>query len=146
MTMKLNDLRDNPGARKKPMSVGRGIGSGKGEEAVVKAVKNALESPLMECSMHGAKGEIAAKIVREISLRLKFLNDVGLNYLSLDRSAETLSGGESQRIRLASPTRPPLEQALRMARRTPIFLRLPALAVHPSQAAVAWLLYLWAAR
>jgi excinuclease ABC subunit A len=53
-------------------------------------------------SMHGAKGDIAAKVVREIGLRLKFLNDVGLNYLSLDRSAETLSGGESQRIRLAS--------------------------------------------
>ena len=52
--------------------------------------------------MHGARGEIAAKVVREIGLRLKFLNDVGLNYLSLDRSAETLSGGESQRIRLAS--------------------------------------------
>ena len=52
--------------------------------------------------MGGAKGEIAAKVVREIGLRLKFLNDVGLNYLSLDRSAETLSGGESQRIRLAS--------------------------------------------
>jgi excinuclease ABC subunit A len=53
-------------------------------------------------TMSGAKGEIAAKVVREIGLRLKFLNDVGLNYLSLDRSAETLSGGESQRIRLAS--------------------------------------------
>ena len=52
--------------------------------------------------MGGAKGEIAGKVVREIGLRLKFLNDVGLNYLSLDRSAETLSGGESQRIRLAS--------------------------------------------
>ncbi|WP_144264508.1 excinuclease ABC subunit UvrA [Polaromonas sp. C04] len=52
--------------------------------------------------MRGAKGEIADKVVREIGLRLKFLNDVGLNYLSLDRSAETLSGGESQRIRLAS--------------------------------------------
>jgi excinuclease ABC subunit A len=52
--------------------------------------------------MHGAKAEIADKVVREIGLRLKFLNDVGLNYLSLDRSAETLSGGESQRIRLAS--------------------------------------------
>ncbi|MHB8950534.1 MAG: excinuclease ABC subunit UvrA [Rhodoferax sp.] len=52
--------------------------------------------------MMGAKGEIASKVVREIGLRLKFLNDVGLNYLSLDRSAETLSGGESQRIRLAS--------------------------------------------
>ncbi len=52
--------------------------------------------------MQGAKAEIADKVVREIGLRLKFLNDVGLNYLSLDRSAETLSGGESQRIRLAS--------------------------------------------
>ncbi len=52
--------------------------------------------------LHGAKAHIAAKVVREISLRLQFLNDVGLNYLSLDRSAETLSGGESQRIRLAS--------------------------------------------
>jgi excinuclease ABC subunit A len=55
-----------------------------------------------QLTMGGAKGEIAGKIVREIGLRLKFLNDVGLNYLSLDRSAETLSGGESQRIRLAS--------------------------------------------
>ena len=55
-----------------------------------------------DLTLHGAKGEIAAKVVREIGLRLKFLNDVGLNYLSLDRSAETLSGGESQRIRLAS--------------------------------------------
>lgn len=53
-------------------------------------------------AMEGAKAEIAGKVVREIGLRLKFLNDVGLNYLSLDRSAETLSGGESQRIRLAS--------------------------------------------
>ena len=44
----------------------------------------------------------AEECLREIGLRLKFLNDVGLNYLSLDRSAETLSGGEAQRIRLAS--------------------------------------------
>jgi excinuclease ABC subunit A len=53
-------------------------------------------------SISGEKGAIASKVVREVGLRLKFLNDVGLNYLSLDRSAETLSGGESQRIRLAS--------------------------------------------
>ncbi len=52
--------------------------------------------------LRGAKAEIADKIVREIRSRLKFLNDVGLNYLSLDRSADTLSGGEAQRIRLAS--------------------------------------------
>ncbi len=50
----------------------------------------------------GAKAEIADKIVREIRSRLRFLNDVGLNYLSLDRGADTLSGGEAQRIRLAS--------------------------------------------
>jgi excinuclease ABC subunit A len=52
--------------------------------------------------LHGAKADIADKVVREIASRLKFLNDVGLNYLSLDRSADTLSGGEAQRIRLAS--------------------------------------------
>ena len=53
-------------------------------------------------TLPGAKAEIADKVIREICSRLKFLNDVGLNYLSLDRSAETLSGGEAQRIRLAS--------------------------------------------
>ncbi|AQV92751.1 excinuclease ABC subunit A [Cupriavidus necator] len=52
--------------------------------------------------MHGAKREIADKIVKEISARLNFLNNVGLDYLSLERSADTLSGGEAQRIRLAS--------------------------------------------
>jgi excinuclease ABC subunit A len=50
----------------------------------------------------GARAEIADKVVREIRSRLTFLNDVGLEYLSLDRSADTLSGGEAQRIRLAS--------------------------------------------
>jgi excinuclease ABC subunit A len=50
----------------------------------------------------GYRGEIAVKIVKEIISRLSFLIDVGLDYLSLDRSAETLSGGEAQRIRLAS--------------------------------------------
>ncbi|MGZ5267716.1 MAG: excinuclease ABC subunit UvrA, partial [Caldimonas sp.] len=53
-------------------------------------------------ALQGAKAEIADKVIREICSRLKFLNDVGLQYLSLDRSAETLSGGEAQRIRLAS--------------------------------------------
>ncbi len=52
--------------------------------------------------LEGARARIAERIVREIGSRLRFLNDVGLGYLSLDRPAETLSGGESQRIRLAS--------------------------------------------
>src|SRR5262245_21916665 len=52
--------------------------------------------------LKGWRGEIAEKIVNEIHNRLKFLADVGLGYLSLDRSADTLSGGEAQRIRLAS--------------------------------------------
>jgi excinuclease ABC subunit A len=52
--------------------------------------------------LEGAKAGIADKIVREIGSRLRFLVDVGLTYLSLDRNADTLSGGEAQRIRLAS--------------------------------------------
>ncbi len=50
----------------------------------------------------GRRGEIAGKILKEINQRLEFLVNVGLDYLSLERSAETLSGGEAQRIRLAS--------------------------------------------
>jgi len=66
-------------------------------------------APLAEASTYfesvgftGAKKEIAGKIIKEIGSRLRFLVNVGLDYLSLDRSADTLSGGESQRIRLAS--------------------------------------------
>ncbi|CAG0939968.1 partial UvrABC system protein A, partial [Gallionellaceae bacterium] len=55
-----------------------------------------------QVKLSGHKQAIADKIVQEIASRLVFLNNVGLDYLSLDRSAETLSGGESQRIRLAS--------------------------------------------
>jgi excinuclease ABC subunit A len=52
--------------------------------------------------LEGRQGEIADKILKELRARYRFLVDVGLNYLTLNRSAETLSGGEAQRIRLAS--------------------------------------------
>jgi excinuclease ABC subunit A len=80
-----------------------------GEDGQARAIFEIAHLTLRDChayfqqlELHGAKAEIAGKVVREIGNRLKFLNDVGLNYLSLDRSAETLSGGEAQRIRLAS--------------------------------------------
>ncbi len=55
-----------------------------------------------ELELPGKRGQIAAKVVKEINQRLQFLVNVGLDYLTLDRSADTLSGGEAQRIRLAS--------------------------------------------
>ncbi len=55
-----------------------------------------------ELTLTGRRGEIADKILKEICERLQFLVNVGLDYLTLDRSADTLSGGEAQRIRLAS--------------------------------------------
>jgi excinuclease ABC subunit A len=65
--------------------------------------------PILRClnffedlTLAGRKGEIAAKIVKEVHQRLQFLVNVGLDYLTLDRKAGTLSGGEAQRIRLAS--------------------------------------------
>ncbi|MBS0380611.1 MAG: excinuclease ABC subunit UvrA [Proteobacteria bacterium] len=64
-------------------------------------VGRALEF-LSGMELSGWRAEVAGKIVRGVSERLKFLSDVGLDYLTLERSAETLSGGESQRIRLAS--------------------------------------------
>jgi len=65
------------------------------------AVGSTLEF-FQKLKLSGWRGEIATKIVKEIRERLRFLIDVGLDYLTLDRQADTLSGGEAQRIRLAS--------------------------------------------
>jgi excinuclease ABC subunit A len=80
-----------------------------GADADAKAIFEVSGWPLKETiaffsalTLDGQKAAIADKIVKEIVSRLQFLNNVGLDYLSLDRSAETLSGGEAQRIRLAS--------------------------------------------
>ena len=80
-----------------------------GTGAQMRAIYEVAATPLRETlaffenlTLTGAKKEIADRIVKEIVSRLKFLNNVGLDYLSLERSADTLSGGEAQRIRLAS--------------------------------------------
>ncbi len=70
-------------------------------ELTARSVSDALEF-FRTLSIPGWRGEIATRIVKEINDRLGFLVNVGLDYLTLDRSAETLSGGEAQRIRLAS--------------------------------------------
>jgi excinuclease ABC subunit A len=76
-----------------------------GERAIYEVsgfpLKQALEF-FRQLKLEGSKQAIAEKIVNEIVARLNFLNNVGLDYLSLDRAADTLSGGEAQRIRLAS--------------------------------------------
>jgi excinuclease ABC subunit A len=81
------------------------IGTGEQQRAIYEV----SDKPLRDCLEYfdklvltGAKKDIAERVIKEIVARLKFLNNVGLDYLSLDRSADTLSGGEAQRIRLAS--------------------------------------------
>ena len=81
------------------------VGTGPQQRAIYQVAEMPLRSTLEffeTLKLKGAKKEIAERIIREIISRLKFLNNVGLEYLSLDRSADTLSGGEAQRIRLAS--------------------------------------------
>ena len=70
-------------------------------DITVMPVENARQY-FSELKIDGQRGEIAAKILKEVISRLQFLVNVGLDYLTLNRSAETLSGGEAQRIRLAS--------------------------------------------
>ncbi len=67
------------------------------EMTVTKAVRY-----VSDLQLSGKRATIAEKVLKELQDRLKFLEDVGLNYLTLNRSADTLSGGEAQRIRLAS--------------------------------------------
>ena len=81
------------------------VGTGADARAIYEVSGLALKdasSYFERLTLEGQKLAIADKIVKEIQSRLQFLNNVGLDYLSLDRSAETLSGGEAQRIRLAS--------------------------------------------
>jgi excinuclease ABC subunit A len=85
------------------------VGTGNDPAQQRKPIFEIEHSTLSDClayfeqlHLEGARADIADKVVREIRSRLTFLNNVGLNYLSLDRSADTLSGGEAQRIRLAS--------------------------------------------
>ncbi|MDP9125431.1 MAG: excinuclease ABC subunit UvrA [Pseudomonadota bacterium] len=85
------------------------VGTGADPTQQRKPIYEIEHSTLSDClsyfeqlHLEGARADIADKVVREIRSRLTFLNNVGLNYLSLDRSADTLSGGEAQRIRLAS--------------------------------------------
>lgn len=80
-----------------------------GEGEHKKAIYDIAAMPLRQAweffktlTISGTKRPVAEKLTQEIELRLRFLNDVGLGYLSLDRKADTLSGGEMQRIRLAS--------------------------------------------
>jgi excinuclease ABC subunit A len=81
------------------------VGNGAQERAIYEVAATPLRETLAffeNLKLKGAKREIADRIIKEIIARLTFLNNVGLDYLSLERSADTLSGGEAQRIRLAS--------------------------------------------
>ena len=76
-----------------------------GESNLPEITHGSVEATLThfkKLKLQGQRATIADKILKEIKARLQFLVDVGLNYLTLDRSADTLSGGEAQRIRLAS--------------------------------------------
>ena len=92
---------DCGGSRLRPEARNVYIGSINLPQISEKSIGESLEF-FQGLTLTGQKAQIAEKILKEIRERLEFLVNVGLNYLSLSRSAETLSGGEAQRIRLAS--------------------------------------------
>ena len=92
---------DCGGSRLRPEARNVYIGSINLPQISEKSIGESLEF-FQGLTLTGQKAQIAEKILKEIKERLEFLVNVGLNYLSLSRSAETLSGGEAQRIRLAS--------------------------------------------
>ena len=104
------DLSRYLGSRPCPACVGTRLNRAARHVFVAgRAIPDLARLPIGEASrffatleLPGARGAIAERIVKEIGQRLRFLEDVGLDYLTLDRSADTLSGGEAQRIRLAS--------------------------------------------
>ncbi len=99
--MALRPCPDCHGARLKPESLAVTVGGMSIHEATNQSVEKAISwSKTLELSE--TEGLIAERILREIVERLSFLNDVGVGYLSLNRGASTLSGGEAQRIRLAT--------------------------------------------
>jgi len=106
--MRMRACQDCEGGRLKTESLSYRIGNTKtyeGDSSIADLVQMDLRSLrhfFSELNLEGRQAIIAAPIVKEIGERLDFLLNVGLDYLSLDRSARTLSGGESQRIRLAT--------------------------------------------
>ena len=99
-------MRDRPctaceGARLKPEALAYKIGP-YGIADLVRMDLNQLSEIMASLKLEGRAGKIAEPVIKEIRERLSFLTDVGVGYLNLDRPARTLSGGESQRIRLAT--------------------------------------------
>src|SRR5690606_27513318 len=89
------------GSRLRPESRSVLVG-GKSITEVTSMTVGEAAAQMRNLSLPGARAQIAVEVLKEIRARLSFLLDVGLDYLTLDRTASTLSGGEAQRIRLAS--------------------------------------------
>ena len=106
----INDFFGNPcvvcnGARLRDEALSVYIGKGKNEKNIVDVISLPINDALdyfLGIELNKKETEISAPLVKEILSRLEFMQNVGLEYLTLDRYAKTLSGGESQRIRLAS--------------------------------------------